>query len=93
MDDSAAEIVFAVHCGIVGSAHENVHYGHHMFQTPFKMAVPSNSALFESIGGDFGYSLCLLLKCSHGKNYRALDCVFFGYFYNVPQPPKVYIGK
>ncbi len=60
---------------------------------PFKMAVPSNSALFESIGGDFGYSLCLLLKCSHGKNYRALDCVFFGYFYNVPQPPKVYIGK
>ncbi len=27
------------------------------FRTPLKMAVPSNSALFEGIGGDFGYSL------------------------------------
>ncbi len=26
------------------------------FRTPLKMAVPSNSALFEGIGGDFGYS-------------------------------------
>ncbi len=26
------------------------------FQTPLKMSVPSNSALFEGIGGDFGYS-------------------------------------
>ncbi len=25
------------------------------FRTPLKMAVPSNSALFEGIGGDFGY--------------------------------------
>ncbi len=30
------------------------------FQTPLKMAVPSNSALFEGIGGDFGYSLRFL---------------------------------
>ncbi len=28
------------------------------FRTPLKMAVPSNSALFEGIGGDFGYSPC-----------------------------------
>ncbi len=27
------------------------------FRTPLKMAVPSNSALFEGIGADFGYSL------------------------------------
>ncbi len=33
------------------------------FRTPLKMAVPSNSALFESIEGDFGYSQC------HFKNY------------------------
>ncbi len=26
------------------------------FRTPLKMAVPSNSALFEGVGGDFGYS-------------------------------------
>ncbi len=26
------------------------------FRTPLKMAVPSNSALFEGTGGDFGYS-------------------------------------
>ncbi len=26
------------------------------FRTPLQMAVPSNSALFEGIGGDFGYS-------------------------------------
>ncbi len=29
------------------------------FRTPLKMAFPSNSALFEGIGGDFGYSLCV----------------------------------
>ncbi len=35
------------------SALENVHYGFgHK-----KMAVPSNSALFEGIGGDFVYSI------------------------------------
>ncbi len=28
------------------------------FRTPLKMAVPLNSALFEGIGGDFGYSPC-----------------------------------
>ncbi len=31
------------------------------FRTLFKMAVPSNSALFEGIGGDFVYSLGLEL--------------------------------
>ncbi len=36
------------------------------FRTPLKMAVPSNSALFEGIGGDFGYSpsFCLTLIVS-----------------------------
>ncbi len=37
------------------------------FRTPLKMAVPSNSALFEGIGGDFGYSLCELIACCFGK--------------------------
>ncbi len=31
------------------------------FRTPLKMAVPSNSALFEGIGGDFRYSQTLWL--------------------------------
>ncbi len=38
------------------------------FRTPLKMAVPSNSALFEGIGGNFGYSqsVCFLcLVCCH----------------------------
>ncbi len=30
------------------------------FQTPQKMAGPSNSALFKGIGGDFGYGQSLL---------------------------------
>ncbi len=37
------------------------------FQTPLKMAVPSNSALFEGIEGDFGYSQCyssVFLQCT-----------------------------
>ncbi len=33
------------------------------------MAVPSNSALFEGIGGDFGYSLSLRLA---GDYFQAL---------------------
>ncbi len=28
-----------------------------------------------------------------GKNYSAVGCVFLGYFYNEPQPPKVYVDK
>ncbi len=31
------------------------HLGQGRFRTPFKMTVPSYSALFEGIGGDFGY--------------------------------------
>ncbi len=38
------------------SAHEVFHLGQGRFRTPLKMAVPSNSALFEGIGGDFGNS-------------------------------------
>ncbi len=30
---------------------------------------------------------------SHGKTYRAVDCGFLGYFYNVPRPAKVYVDK
>ncbi len=37
------------------------------FQTPLKMAVPSNSALFEAIGRDFGYSLSVILTGSSIK--------------------------
>ncbi len=41
------------------------------FWTPLKMAVPSNSALFEGIGGDFGYSpsLSVIVGCT--------PCVYF----------------
>ncbi len=35
----------------------------------------------------------LFWKYSRGKNYRAMGRVFLGYFYNVPQPPKVYVDK
>ncbi len=43
--------------------------GHHTwFRTPLKMAVPSNSALFEGIGGNFGYSLCVLVPESRGHH-------------------------
>ncbi len=38
------------------------------FQTPLKMAIPSNSALFEGIGGDFGDSQGLT---RHTRNFQA----------------------
>ncbi len=41
-----------------------------------------------------GTSGCgLFWKYSHGKNYRAVGCDFFGLLYNLPRPPKVYIDK
>ncbi len=61
------------------SALENIHW----FRTPLKMAVPSNSALFEGIGGDFGYSqgvVCLALLVLFGCASHVLKSEAAGLF-------------
>ncbi len=43
------------------------------FRTPLKIAVLSNSALFEGIGGDFGYSHCVNERVHSWSHSRVMN--------------------